>query len=526
MLFFVPNLLMASTYYISVSGNDAHRGTSPQQAWASIARLNSGSFLPGDSILFEGGSTFSGSITFGTETGGTAEDPVTISSYGEGKATISSGDAAGFKAYNTAGFYISQLVFRGAGRSQNSSSGIDIYTDLPAARLPYIHIEGVEVEGYHRFGILLGSGMGNGGFEDITIKNAIVHGNGEGGIYTYSKEALLAHKNLYIGYTRAYDNSGLAHRTDHHTGSGIIVSGVDGALVEYCEAFNNGWLNAWQEGGPVGIWGYHCNKLVIQHSESHHNKSGTAKDGGGFDIDGGCTDCVMQYNYSHDNEGPGYLVAQYRGAPEMKRITVRFNISENDARRGIHGAIHLWSADSSGALQEIEIFNNTIYLEPSEAGNPAAVYIQSAGVQRAGVRNNIIQTRGDVALVTLVTPADLRFEGNSYWVRRGDFRIDWGSRIYHSLEEWRNATKQEEINGQATGYQVKPRLKKVGRGKTISDPRELPSLRAYKLRARSPIRGKGLNLESLFDTELGNIDFWGNSLSRELSIGAHQPPLR
>lgn len=39
----------------------------------------------------------------------------------------------------------------------------------------------------------------------------------------------------------------------------------------------------------------------------------------------------MQYNYSHDNQGLGYLLAQFPGAPAMHDLTVRCNISENDA---------------------------------------------------------------------------------------------------------------------------------------------------------------------------------------------------
>ncbi|WP_224996421.1 right-handed parallel beta-helix repeat-containing protein [Cesiribacter sp. SM1] len=516
---------MAVTYYISAAGNDAHEGTSPARAWATIAKVNSSSFGAGDSILFEGGSTFSGSISFDSTTRGTAESPVLISSWGKGKAIISSGDSTGFKAYNTAGFTITDLIFRGSGSLVNKSSGIDFYMDLPAGRLVHILIERVEVEGYHLFGILIGSWNGSNGYDSVTIRHALVHDNGQGGIYTYA-QAVLAHRNINITHTKAYNNSGLPHRTDYHTGSGIIVSGADGALVEYCEAYNNGWLNAWKGGGPVGIWGYHCNKLVIQYSESHHNKSGTAKDGGGFDIDGGCTNCTMQYNYAHNNSGPGYLVAQYQEAPEMKGVVIRFNISENDARSGDHGAIHLWSSGSNGGIQGAEIYNNTIYIEPSENATPKGVYIQSGGVHQANFRNNVIHTRGEVPLVVADTTAKVRFEGNNYWVKRGDFRLRWGTTTFASLEEWRKATAQEEIAGKATGCFVKPRLKRAGRGKTISEPVMLHTLKAYQLKGRSPLRGAGLDLEELFEIQTGDKDFWGNSLPSELSIGAHQPPLR
>jgi hypothetical protein len=515
---------MAATYYISAAGNDANSGTSPALAWATLAKVNSSSFGAGDSILFEGGSTFSGSISFDSATSGTPERPIIISSWGEGQAIISSGDATGLKIYNTAGFTITDLIFRGSGRTQNKGSGIDFYMDLPTERLAHILIERVEVEGYYFFGILIGSWNGSGGYDDVTIKDALVHDNGQGGIFTYAK-AVLAHRNIYIAHTKAYNNSGLPNRTDHHTGSGIIVSGADGALVEYCEAYNNGWLNAWNGGGPVGIWGYSSNKLVIQYSESHHNKSGTAKDGGGFDIDGGCTNCTLQYNYAHNNEGPGYLIAQYPEAPEMKGVVIRFNISENDARGGNHGAIHLWSAGSNGGIQGADIYNNTIYVSPSENATPKAVYVQSGGVHQASFRNNIIYTQGEVPLLVADTTANMRFEGNNYWVGEGNFIIRWGATTFASLEAWRDATAQEVIDGKATGYFVKPRLKSAGRGKTLSEPGERYTLESYQLKDRSPLRGAGLDLKRLFNMEIGKSDFWGNLLPAQLSIGAHQPPV-
>ena len=42
---------------------------------------------------------------------------------------------------------------------------------------------------------------------------------------------------------------------------------------------------------------------------------------------------VMQYNYSHDNDGAGYLLAQFTYAREFTNNIVRYNISENDGRK-------------------------------------------------------------------------------------------------------------------------------------------------------------------------------------------------
>ena len=65
-------------------------------------------------------------------------------------------------------------------------------------------------------------------------------------------------------------------------------------------------------------------------------------DGDGFDFDGGCTHCLMQYNYSHDNQAAGFLVYTYKDAPhQFANVVVRYNVSENDARRGDYAALHV-----------------------------------------------------------------------------------------------------------------------------------------------------------------------------------------
>src|SRR5580765_6021042 len=48
-----------TTYYVSTSGNDANDGsvTTPRRT---IARVNATSLSPGDTVAFEGGSTFAG----------------------------------------------------------------------------------------------------------------------------------------------------------------------------------------------------------------------------------------------------------------------------------------------------------------------------------------------------------------------------------------------------------------------------------------------------------------------------------
>jgi hypothetical protein len=106
---------------------------------------------------------------------------------------------------------------------------------------------------------------------------------------------------------RAFDNSGDPNDVVKNSGSGIVLGSVNNATIERSLAYNNGWLCTAPE-GPVGIWTYDSNNVTIQFNESHHNRTGGPADGGGFDLDQNTSNSRLQYNYSHDNEGAGFLL--------------------------------------------------------------------------------------------------------------------------------------------------------------------------------------------------------------------------
>lgn len=79
----------AATYYMSNSGNDTNTGLTTLQAWATLAKVNAATFVPGDQILFERGSTFYGSIT--VKKSGLAGKPITFGAYGTGANPVITG---------------------------------------------------------------------------------------------------------------------------------------------------------------------------------------------------------------------------------------------------------------------------------------------------------------------------------------------------------------------------------------------------------------------------------------------------
>jgi hypothetical protein len=77
-------VIKGKSFYVANDGDDSNDGLSPENAFATIDRLNAMTFIPGDVILFKKGGTFTGCfrpIGSGNETA-----PIKIASYGEGDA--------------------------------------------------------------------------------------------------------------------------------------------------------------------------------------------------------------------------------------------------------------------------------------------------------------------------------------------------------------------------------------------------------------------------------------------------------
>ena len=517
---------LALTYYVSPSGKNSNTGTSISKAWQTISKINSKNFV-GDTILFLGGNTFTGNMSFTSSDKGTATKPIVIGSYGTGMAIINGGNGYGISIYNTGGFKIKDLIFQGSGRTTNTQDGVLVYLDKDSTMLPYINIDNIESYGFGKCGIIIGSWKNKSGYDGISVTNSISHDNGgRAGIFTYA-QAYYVHKNVYIGYNKTYNNTGNAQDTATNTGSGIIVSCVDGAVIEYCTSYNNGELHSNAKGGPVGIWTSGSNNVIIQFNESHHNKSGNNLDGGGFDFDGGTTNSTMQYNYSHDNYGPGLMIFQTKGLPSMKNNTIRYNISENDAQKSNkYGAITVGSGTTDATkMQGMEIYNNTVYLDPGTNMTARGFTYRSGAFSAVNVRNNIFQIKKGIIILNILKTTGINIQGNCYWSSGTSFKITKADTIvYTSLSAFRSATGKEKVNGVSKGMQADPKFLDSVRGVTFSDPTHLNELVSYKLQNSSTLINKGLNLTGLFGTDVGFRDFWGNDITTDTlyNIGAYQ----
>jgi hypothetical protein len=532
---FAPLLLIwsqgsfATNYYVSGTGNDLNNGTSMVTAWATIAKVNSTVFLPGDALYFEGGQTFTGSIFLPATDANDPANIFLISSYGIGDATINAGTSYGLYAFNTQGFSISNLIFDGNSSSTNGSAGIMIFSDLTGdVKLSNISIGSTEVKNFGAEGITIHTSNNLTGFVNVTLSNLTVHDVVYNGIITYGfiSQSLVGwqHKNITVSNCEVYNVVG-STISALDEGSGIVLEGVDGGIVKNCTVHDNGQNNV-MCGGPVGIWTLESNNIIIESCESYHNHNGTGCDGGGFDLDGGVTNSILQYNYSHDNDGAGYLMGQYPNARSWSNNTVRYNISQNDGVKN-EGGIGLFKGPGT-LMNGANIFNNTIYTSAQSANaTESVVYIKDwfTGINNISFYNNIFLSAGTVSLIDIPVGYSAFFAGNIYWSGANPFSIIYQGNTYSSLASWRTATGNEILSGTNTGSNSDPLLTNVGGGGTIGFGNSLMSLDAYKISSpSSPAYQTALDINALFSINTGTQDFWGTSLPGGITndIGANE----
>lgn len=508
-------LANATNYYVSITGNDANSGTSTSTPWRTITKVNSVNFLPGDNLYFKGGEVFNGNIYLSASDGNSPTIIFTISSYGGGRATINAGNGYGISAYNTQGIRIENLIVTGSGMSTNTQDGIGFYADLAGSvKLKGVSFDNIEVKNFGKTGVKIGSWNGNTGYENLSLNNLDVHDNLWDGILVYgfigyNNYVGYPHKNVTITNCRSYNNPGIAD-PNAIRGNGIVLSNTETGLIQNCVAYNNGANNI-HCGGPGGIWVYDAKGIVIQYNESYGNKSTSTCDGLGFDLDGGSINCIMQYNYSHDNDGGGFLLGQMENGRPWKNNICRYNVSVNDGRHNAAG-ITLFKQGATTIMDSCFVYNNTVYMTPAPNNSSEAAFKITewfTGITNVKVYNNIFVTTGGVPLVYVPTGYSGYFAGNLYWSSGAPFLIQYQGVNYSSLNTWRSATNNEKIGSVNTGLNVDPLLTNVGFNGVLY-PNAPSTLNAYKLQSGSPALDAGLNLLSQFNINVGSTDYWGD----------------
>jgi len=527
-------------YYVNTSGNNTD-GLTIATAWTDLNKVNNFTFKAGDTILLEGGKTFTGHINLDASDANNASNRLVIKSYGTaGKAKIKTNSTVtcGLKASNCQGITIDNLIFEGPGTTlAKEIDGVQFYTDLPTGKLSNITLSNVEVFNFGYCGIrFLSKWDANvkSGFSNVALNNCKVHDCRENGIVSIAYDDLSSqfynHDNFHIAHTEVYNIPG--YSASSHKGSGIVLSQIDSALIEYCYAHHTGAENT-ACGGPGGIWVWSANRVNIQYCESHHNSSGLGKgcDGLGFDLDGGVTNSKIQYCYSHDNDGAGILLGNFDGARPWGNNIVRYNISVNDALTN-NSPVTLFTAPGT-TWNTLFFYNNTIIAKPSLKNtypSYSAFQITDYGNSMKNIQcyNNVFVTDGALPFINvpLTFAADNpRFAGNLYWSLSNNVKWIYGNSIATSIIDFRNSGSFcEKLNNTNTGLVADPQITGLTQTPTVLYPQTNAQLINYKIQKNSPCINAGINLMSKLGLHSGNFDFWGNSInnSDSIDIGANE----
>jgi hypothetical protein len=501
--------LAGTTYYVSTSGSDANNGTSQSTPWKTIAKVNAATLTAGSSVLFNGGQTFSGSLTITAS--GTSASWITVSSYGTGKAKINAGTGNGIYIHDAGYVAVTNLVVYGGwnstSQSGNSGAGVWFLNDLTGAQqLGSIKLDQSEVYGFQSGGVLVGGQPSDGtasGYSQVYVTNSLVHDNGKFGVCVYGTTQAAGSTAynfpyVYVGYNKVYNNLGVSSFTTNHSGDGILVGEVSGGTLEHNVTYNNGWKNGCSTAGPCGLWAWDSTNLVFQYNESYGNGTPTGyADGDGFDLDGGVTNSVVQYNYSHGNYGAGFLLWEYGNTRVSNGgNTVRYNVSQANATDSWYGEITVGA--TTGTCSNNVFYNNTLYNTTGSCVNDAA------GASGSRYYNNIFYATNATAAIVTTANATAWFLDNDYYNSHG-FKASINGTSYTSWSTYRAAHYNEYYSGASYGYNADPQCLSVGTGGTVGT--EYPNtLTNYQLASASPLKNAGYNLTS-WGIAVGATDF-------------------
>ena len=518
----VPAAASASTYYLDCSkGSDNNAGTSTSSAWKTIARANLQTYLPGDSILLMRGCVWS-EPGFKARGNGAVGSPITLADYGTGALPeiIGAGDhEAAVLLENVQHWTVRNLDLTQTGQTPqalcyDSSNDCDQRSDEymravvhvlglgplnvqacgEACTVRDIRLEGLNVHDGSWNGIYVSGGYyqlrtGQFGYVDNVVVTGVEswnhHKSGIQMTCTYYKTPIYATRNIQVLNSNLHDNGG----------DGAMIGPVQNGLIDGNTCAYNGRLR----NARVGCWTWDSLNTTLQFNESHHNMtpltSDRARDGGGFDLDLGTENGMIQYNWSHDNEGEGFLLLSYPILASYSRgvthnAQMRYNIGERDGKK-LAGGITVF-----GGVAPAVIYNNTIYYEPDRlAGTDmfngeggaltTSIYGQS-GKPDLRVYNNIFITNGTAnpQAVSNNVWSDgagaFTFDHNLWWRVEGGVRYAWGRKMITTWSGWqklgfephglnRDPLLLGPLGAGPSAYQLQAGSAAIDAGQTVTD---------------------------------------------------------
>lgn len=469
-------------YVDSRGGNDANTGMNPAAAWKTLDKVNATTFKPGDRILLKSSSVFRGQLW--PKGSGTAGHPIRVDMYGGGVKPVINGDGLfedTLLLKNQENWEIANLEVTNTGAQRAQRRGVHIALEnygeahhIYLRSLTIHDVNGVDdVKPNGGISYTSTSQSKPSRFVDLRIENNEIYHVDRSGIFGWSDAWIRSKWNPSLGVVvrgnSLYDIGG----------DGIVVVATDGAVVEDNVVAH---ANQRSEGYNVAIWAWSADNTLIQRNEAYGTKG--QRDGEGFDSDWNSRNTVIQYNYSHDNDGGFLLICNEGGHAESagnSGTIIRYNISQNDRTRGINIA---------GPVKDTAIYNNTIYVGPEQIVSLLLFSEWHGWSEGTRLYNNIFYVAGKGEFTYGISRAtDGAYETASGFGQSKDDVLDAG--VYFGVAP---------PAGDAQALTVDPKLVAPGSG-----GRGRVSLAGYRLQTGSAARGTGKYIQNN-----GGGDFWGN----------------
>lgn len=531
----------ATTYYVSPSGSDSNSGTSASSPWQTIAKVNSSTFAAGSSVEFQGGQTFSGCLVFttGNVPGSSASTPFTVTSYGTGQATIKSsctGDySAAITADDVSGFTLKNIAAVNGG---TTAAGVLLENQTSTTAAEGMTIQNSDISGFatptgssSSFGgqiMVLGYAVNdnNGPLDTVQILDNKLHGtsvtSGAGpGIDGWGDGENIT--NVTVAGNSVYDLGMPAKES----GAGITADGWATAVISHNVVHDIG-ANVTSCGGTSGIESYSSDKVTVRYNEVYNVQPATFTAGcdwDGIDLDGGTTNSVVQYNYTHHNAGSGLLAYTSTVAGKVwGPNTYRYNISENDDALKIQGG--LMDVVPNAPANALSIYGNTFYdgnaQKADSMGTACFDFGYAAGTWGAGslIEDNICD---------MANKNEYGNTGQFYYNPYGQTGMTLSHNLYYGAStagwHWGGTTYSTYAAWQAAGLETDPLwgdplFTSAGAGGTCvwtptTRTGPAPCPQAYTLASGSPAAGTGVAV-----TGNGGLDYYQSTIPSTPNVGA------
>ena len=500
MLFIITFLLFQNiyaqhTYYFSSTTTGEGKGTA-QQPFTSLQKLAQLTLRAGDTVFFHAGEEFTANLSL-SNISGTKEHNIVFTSYGKGRCTIDGGNKEAFIISGSEYFQIIHLTLTGAGRKAgNTTDGLKLVNCKNAM------VEDIEISGFQKSGLLLYNCV------KIEVSNVSAHENGFAGILVEGDYQKRISNNIHLINCRTYNNPGDPTALDNHSGNGILAGNCRNVLIEYCTATNNGWDMPRVGNGPVGIWAYEADSIIIQHCISYRNKTAKgAADGGGFDLDGGVSNSIIQYCLSYENWGSGYGIYQYNSASKWYNNTVRYCISINDGFiTDQASAMLIWNGrNGDSTFTDFYAYNNFFYNDRKYAFG----FDPQSQHRKFSFFNNIFIAADTSNIFNGIdSSVNDTFSGNVWMHKSGGFK----QANFADLAAWATATGYEQTNGKLVGTTFQHPLFNIPSNIDITNPYSLEKDPLLLTLCNGILHGKGIDIQKMFSVNTGTRDFFGHSI--------------